>query len=342
MRPAHGRLAALALACAWLAGCAGTAPPATAPSSTAQDDVADPPAPMPPAATPYEQQQREQALALTRQGKLAEAELIWEVLATIRPNEAEYRERQAELKKRIASGVAERMQRGEQAAARGQIDNAMQQYLSALALDPDNSRAADALRALERERIRRTHLGKLSRHTLTRRAMSEAEVGADAAPLDATALPSGESKSGAVKPSAEVEQATQLAAQGQWDGAIALLERRLRSDRRDAAARSLLADVQFRKADALVLAPANRGTAIALLEQSLRNNPRQPKAAERLQQWRTVAAPAVIAAPATTLTPASAATKAPPTAAARGANAIKPTAVPSPPAPATSAAGGRR
>ena len=39
-------------------------------------------------------------------------------------------------------------------------------------------KAADALRGLERDRNKRSHLGKLSRNTLTRRAMADAEVAA--------------------------------------------------------------------------------------------------------------------------------------------------------------------
>jgi tetratricopeptide (TPR) repeat protein len=171
--------------CAIVAGCASTPPSGQASSDPPQDPPPAPDVALPAEQTVYELQQRERAGSLARQGRLAEAALTWEVLATIRPNVPEYRERLAELQKQIGSGAAERMQRGEQAMARGQVDAAMQQFLAALALQPDNARAADALRAAERERIKRSHLGKLSRNTLTRRAMSETDMGANEAPMDA-------------------------------------------------------------------------------------------------------------------------------------------------------------
>ncbi len=330
MKARRGPLAAWGAVCALMAGCAGT-PPSVSPSiPAAPDPVIEPIVAMPAGPSAYELQQRERAASLTRQGRLADAALVWEVLATIRPAEADYRERLAELRARIASGVADRLQRGDQAMARGQIDNAMQQFLAALALDPDNDRAADALRAAERERVKRQHLGKLSRHTLTRRAMSEAEVGGDAPPLDATAMRGSDAAPVGTPPSAEVDQATRLAAQGQWDAAITLLEQRLKADRRDAAARTLLADVYFRKADGL--AESNRMGAVALLEQSLRHNPRHPQAAQRLRQLRA-SAPSAAAPGGTAATTAPTPGRAPAAAAAPA--AVKPTAASLPAAPAS-------
>lgn len=187
-----GRWCALAVS-GVLAACASSPPPG-ADTPAAPSVEAAPAVELPPQATAYEVRQRDRALALTRQGRLADAALVWEVLATIRPNVPEYRDRLAELRQQIDSGVSDRVQRAEQAAARGQLDGATQFYLQALALQPDNLKAADGLRAVERERNKRTYLGKLSRNTLTRRAMAEGEVGSP--PLDATA----ESAAGAVSP----------------------------------------------------------------------------------------------------------------------------------------------
>ncbi len=178
-----GRWCALAVS-GMLAACASSPPPGADTPATPGVESA-PAVELPPQATAYELRQRERALTLARQGRLADAALVWEVLATIRPNVPEYRDRLAELRQQIDSGVSERMQRAEQAAARGQLDGATQFYLQALALQPDNLKAADGLRAVERERNKRTHLGKLSRNTLTRRAMADGEVGSP--PLDATA-----------------------------------------------------------------------------------------------------------------------------------------------------------
>lgn len=283
--------------CTIVAGCASTAPSGPEASDPTQDPVPAPNVVLPAEPTAYELRQRERADALARQGRLAEAALAWEVLATIRPNVPEYRERLAELNKQIGSGVAERMQRGEQAIARGQVDAAMQQFLAALALQPDNTRAADALRAAERERIKRNHLGKLSRNTLTRRAMSEADMGANETPMDAVAQaePGATAKAGAAGPGRnELEHAALLASQGEWDEVIRLLEQRLRANRQDTAARELLADAYFQKAEAT--AGSNRGAAIALLERSVRNDPRHPRAPARLRELRLAATAASLAA----------------------------------------------
>lgn len=307
MRPSW-RLVGLGGVCAIVGGCATSPAPTPAPVEPPQDPPPAPVVVLPPEPTPYELRQRERAQALARQGRLAEAALIWEMLATIRPKAQEYRDRLAEVQKQIEGGVAERMQRGDQATARGQLEAAMQHYLSALALQPDNARAADALRGVERERVRRTHLGKLSRNTLTRRAMSEAEMAPNDSPLDAVATPGPSTpgpttKATGIEERNEVEHASLLASQGEFDEAIAMLERRLRANRRDDAARELLADVYFQKAESL--GPRSRTAAVALLERSVRLDPRHPKAPERLRQWRP--APPAAAAPAAPGAPATAA-----------------------------------
>ena len=311
------RLAGLAGLCAVVGGCASTPPPAAAPVEPRDDPVPAPIVVLPPEPSPYELRQRERALALTRQGRLAEAALTWELLATIRPKTPEYRERLTELNQQIDSGVAERLQRADQAASRGQIDAAMQQYLAALALQPSNSRAADGLRSVERERVRRAHLGKLSRNTLTRRAMTEAEVAPSDAPLDAVVMPDATAKTPGLEERNVVEHASLLASQGEWDEAITMLERRLRANRRDDAARQLLADVYFQKAEAT--AARNRNAAVALLERSVRLDPRHPKAPERLRQLRPVTSDAGASAPSASVVPANPAVGA-------GTGALKPTA----------------
>jgi hypothetical protein len=167
---------ALAAGLALLQGCAS--PPAPEQPVTLPPD--DPPAPqivvLPPEPTPWELTQRERAESLTRQGQLAEAALVWEVLKTIRPQVSDYRNRWQALQVQIGQAVAERLQQADAANGRGQLDVATRGYLSALALQPTNARAAEGLRSIERERNKRNHLGKLTRHTLTRRAMAEAEM----------------------------------------------------------------------------------------------------------------------------------------------------------------------
>ena len=168
---------ALAAGLALLQGCAS--PPA-ADQTAGSLPPDDPPPPqivvLPPEPTPWELMQRERAESLARQGQLAEAALVWEVLKTIRPQVADYRKRWQALQVQIGQTVADRLKQAEAADARGQPDAAMRGDLAVLALQPGHARAAEALRAIERERNKRNHLGKLTRHTLTRRAMAEAEM----------------------------------------------------------------------------------------------------------------------------------------------------------------------
>jgi tetratricopeptide (TPR) repeat protein len=228
----------------------------------------------------FERKQRERAQLLVRQGRLGEALLAWEVLTVLRPDAVEYRDRLAELRRQADAAVAERLQRGAQAQQRGELDAAVQQYLAALALQPDQAQAADALRSIERERNKRNHLGKYSRTTLTRRSMAEATV-----PL-------------ATPESNELEHASILASQGDIDDAIAVLEKRVAADRGDAAARQLLADIYFQKAEKL--APRDKKAAAAVLEKCLRLEPAHARAAALLKQLKASvpAAPAAASGPA--------------------------------------------
>ena len=183
---------AVVAAVAAVAGCASTAIPSEQGpvTSTAVARKVDSPQGKAPTAvlpTPFEQRQFDHAVNLAQQKWLASAALAWEVLVVLRPDVPVYRERLADIQRQIDSAVAEKMPRAASAAQAGDIDSAARQYLAILALQPHNALAADALRALERERNKRNHLGRHSRSTITRRAAVEAEI---AAPLTAVA-PSG-------------------------------------------------------------------------------------------------------------------------------------------------------
>lgn len=295
----------VAAACVLLQACAGTPPPPPPPPTEGVE-----PAPivvLPPEPTAYEISQRARAVELERQGQLAEAVLIWEVLSTIRPRQDDYRERWLEARRKAAAAAAERVQRGDQAAARGQTDGAASHYLAALALQPDQPKAVEALRGLERERVRRNHIGKLSRHTLTRKAMSDAEMtppapaanpaqgAASGKPLESAAAASVTRdidkvamRSAERVPSqdrVEVEHASLLASQGEFDEAITMLNGWLAGNGRDEAARTLLADVLYQHAESV--AGTDPALAIASLERSLQLNRKHPRAAQRLKQLKT-------------------------------------------------------
>jgi tetratricopeptide (TPR) repeat protein len=184
-------------------------------------------------ASVYEQRLREQALAQSRQGRLADAALSWELLTVLRPDAGDYRERMNETRRLIDAAVPERMRRGQQAQKRGELDAATTQYLAVLALQPDHEQAAEALRAIERERNRIQYLGKYSRITLERRGASALQPTAKrpAAPLDVN----------------DVEHAAMLRTQGELDAAIALLERHIAMQGPDPKACQMLADMALQK-----------------------------------------------------------------------------------------------
>ena len=119
-----------------------------------------------PPALAFEAALRQRALLQLRQGRLAEAAVSWEILAALRPQSADYRERLAQARRQIAEAVPERLRLAQAALRRGDAEGATTGFLSVLALQPDHAQAADALRALERERNRLHHLGKFSRFTL--------------------------------------------------------------------------------------------------------------------------------------------------------------------------------
>ncbi|HSW03638.1 hypothetical protein [Aquabacterium sp.] len=232
-----------------LSGCAGTRPGPAAP--TTPTAAAEPMAPAPTAdaaVAQFERRHRERAEQATRQGRLADAAQAWEVLVTLRPQRADYRAAQAEVQRQIQAQLAERLPKALAAHKRSEWDLAAQLYLGALALSPDHEAAADGLRAVERERNKRNHVGKLARYTLARRAPGEAEP-SKAATAAATKPVPAKPAPKATGDRNDVEHASMLAAQGELDDAIALLQAHLAVQRNDAEAKRLLGDLQNQKAE---------------------------------------------------------------------------------------------
>ena len=231
-----------------LASCAGTRPAPAAPTETATTESLAPAPSVETAVARFEQRHRERAEVAARQGRLADAAQAWEVLVTLRPQRADYRSAQAEVQRQIQAQVAERLPKALAAHKRSELDLAAQLYLAVLALNPDHPAAADGLRAVERERNKRNHVGKLARYTLARRAPGEAEpprapgaVAAKPAPSKPTPKATGDRN--------EVEHAAMLASQGELDDAIALLQAHLGVQRNDVEARRLLGDLLNQKAE---------------------------------------------------------------------------------------------
>lgn len=183
---------------AGLVACSST--PSRDPDSGPLPDV--PRSAAPPSVAAFERAQQERALKLAQEGRLAEAESAWEVLALLRPSAVEYRDRLEQTRSRIDSETADHWRKAEQARRRGELDNAQSQYLQVLQLQPDHVAAADALRAIEKERNRRSYLGRLSRVTLGKRGAGGTEVAPVAKPAASapTATAGGSGPSEVLKP----------------------------------------------------------------------------------------------------------------------------------------------
>lgn len=141
MRPAaRGLFAAVALGlavggCAALTGSGGE--PGAGPAPIARDPLAA--------------RHRQQAEALERDGQLRRAAEEWKIVLAITPGDAGARETLRGLQARIDRTVAERIDEGRKALARGVQLEARRKFLAALALDPSSRAAFDALQGDTRE-----------------------------------------------------------------------------------------------------------------------------------------------------------------------------------------------
>jgi len=140
--PGRQLLAAAALGLA-LGGCAGLTGGPSGEAKTA--------GPVPIARDPLAARHRQQAEALERDGQLRRAAEEWKIALTITPTDTRARESLRTLQARIDQLVAERIDEGRKALARGVQVEARRKFLAALALDPGSRAAFDALQSNTRE-----------------------------------------------------------------------------------------------------------------------------------------------------------------------------------------------
>jgi tetratricopeptide (TPR) repeat protein len=215
------RLWIAGLLCAALGACASAPPAAEAPLP--------PPSPrQPEGVRAFEAQQRERALALEQQGAWLDAAAAWEVLSLLNPGD--YGPRLAAVQERIDEKAQEHLARARQDYKRGDVASAEQFYLGVIALQPRNKEATEALKGIERVRNRQEHLLKAGR----------------------TLPPPETGKRPAAPPVASnpllMEQASNLANQGDFDEAIELMAGQFKANPNDSAARDLMADLLYKKA----------------------------------------------------------------------------------------------
>lgn len=226
-----------ALAAALLLAACGSAPPAAAPSSDAPAAAADSePLAVDGRLADFERQQIEQARAAESRGHWAVAVVAWEVLTLVNPDDPSHRARWVEARRQVDRLASERQSTAEAAQRKGDLDGATRAWLEALALDTGRSQAADALRQLERERTRRSTVGRFAANAAARRPGTEAPA-ADASEQGRSA-------------NSVREHASMLVQQGDFDGAIQTV-RDATQPRGDPGLRALLADLYVQKADSL-------------------------------------------------------------------------------------------
>jgi tetratricopeptide (TPR) repeat protein len=292
-----------------VAGCAGRGQVVVAP--TPNTPTATPPpaaANSNPALIEYEARQRETADSATQRGRWAEAILALDVLQALRPTDASLVQRRAQAEESAKLVASERLRQAKAAQQRGDSEAATRLFLEVLALQPAPAmqlEAAEALRALERERVARQHLGVAARLAFARSPLQEK--------LNAKPASAGRN---------DVEHASMMAAQGDVSGAIALLKPVNAEANADPSARRLLADLYLRQAEGLW--PQQRDAAINAAERGLKVDPKHKLLRERLALWRGAAA-----------APSAAIAASAPSAAASAAKAAKSTPSPLAPAAAT-------
>jgi tetratricopeptide (TPR) repeat protein len=226
------------------------------------------------AAQNFEQQLLERARRHTSQGMLAEASTEWELLTLLRPDQATYASNLTQARAQIEQRATELGRAARQAQQKGALDEAAQRYLALLAIKPADTTAADALRTIERERVKREVLGRYARQTIPARAASS----------KAMTAPMASSPNAMVSERNELEHASLLAGQGDFDDAVALLNQRLKTTPSDSVAKALLADVYYRKGTGLTA--SNKTAAIAAVEDCLRLDPKHTGARKGLAQLK--------------------------------------------------------
>lgn len=110
-----------------------------------------------------EQTHLDKARAYMRERRWADALVQWQILALLNPSAQNYPEEIEALRTRIRSMASELLNAADNARRRGNLNQATLEYLRVLNVDRDNAIAAQALRDIEKEQVRRHYLNRAPR-----------------------------------------------------------------------------------------------------------------------------------------------------------------------------------
>jgi tetratricopeptide (TPR) repeat protein len=245
----------ITLLAALLAACAGT--------PTAELPTPQTFSPIPPTArlADFESSYSERAVALSREGRWAEALPLWEILVLLRPDSQDYRAQLERTQEQIGQVVAERLKAADKTRHAGDLERATLQYLRVLSVDPQNADAARALREIEAERVKRAYL--LKPRVLANRSSAERN-GA----RNSVAQPAND-------PAGELEIGVVQFRQGDYAGSVQTLEKYFRAHPRDDNARSYLADA-YQQVGLASLREGRKEEALGQLEKAQQLGPSDP------------------------------------------------------------------
>ncbi|MGH6623303.1 MAG: tetratricopeptide repeat protein [Burkholderiaceae bacterium] len=225
-------LAGAILAACIVTGCATPATPAVAPAPAASKAQPTP-------AEVAERQFRERATEAMRRRDYGEALVQWQILLTLQPSSTEYATQLRATRTAIAETSAAALVVGEAARKRGDLDQATVAYLRAVNVDRDNAAATQALREIERERMRRLYLTRPPRGLPETAALmpSTSKAAKRAPPAPAAEVALGDADQGAL-----------LYRQGDWAAAAQSLQRAVQKNPQDVVSRGYLADAYYQLA----------------------------------------------------------------------------------------------
>ena len=225
-----------------VAGCSTVVMPEAPPlRSQTSTTVGHPPLARRPAPVLHEEEERwrDRAALLMRDDRWADAALQWELLVLLRPDNSEYERALQDTRVRIAKLAAERQRRAEEARQRGDVEQAALWHFKTLVVDPDHVAAAQSLRALDRERLRRTYLARGARTQGSPNALAQILFpnGSPARPAVPAMKPAP-----AMSAPDDLDAGIMLYRQGELAASIEALHKHLQRSPQDVGARRYLGD----------------------------------------------------------------------------------------------------